>query len=340
MKFPIEYQVVEQVQANTNLLRSILSLRIATRRIASVPDGFVLVKMEAAPLNPSDIAFLQGSYNVRKSFPAVPGFEGAGSVVALGAGVDDCWLGRNVACFAGAEGDGSWAGYMLARPWQLIALDGTLSWDQMATFLVNPFTAHAMFQMALNDNAAVIAINAAGSRLAQWMRLFADQKEMKTINIVRKHQTAELLRSQGNSHVLVSTDEGFTEKFSELAHSLNCRIAFDAVGGSLGGIMLNAMPPKSRLVVYGGLSNQPLGELDVLGLIFKEKRIEGFDLNQWWASTSDKLKVVVAEQVTGLLKSGQIQTPISQVVEMKDIASGLRHYIGHMSEGKVLLRMG
>ncbi len=339
MNFPIEYQVVEQVHAQSNLLRVILSLRTGTRQINSVPDGFLLVRMHAAPFNPSDIAFLQGSYNVKKPLPAVPGFEGAGTVVAVGAGVDEGWVDSRVACFAGNEGDGTWAEFMLARTTQLIRVSGDLSWDQIATFLVNPYTAHALFQLALNDGAEAIAINAAGSRLADWLRLFAARIGLETINIVRKPQTAEFLIKKGCHYVLVSSDQDFTERYRTLTSTLNCRIAFDAVGGSIGGIMLSAMPRDSRLVVYGGLSNQSLCDLDVLELIFKGKQVVGFDLNRWWADNPRDVKTSVANEITQLMKSGEYQGQISQIVELKDVATGLKHYLGHMSEGKVLLRM-
>ncbi len=339
MNFPIEYQVVEQVMMQSNLLKAILSLRIGKRTLDAVPKGFLLVKMVMAPFNPSDIAFLQGSYNVKKALPAVPGFEGAGRVVALGEGVDAHWLGRKVACFAGNDGDGTWAEYLVARPDHLLMLDESLGWEQAATFLVNPFTACAMFGLALDAGTKCIALNAAGSRVSHWMRAIANNNNLKTINIVRKHSTRDQLISKGVENVMVSNDDRFLAEFQQIAHKFDCRMAFDAVGGSLGGQMLNAMPPESRLIVYGGLSNLPLAELDILGLIFKGKRVEGFDLNRWWANSSDTTKNTVAEYITELIGSGNISNHVSRIVDLVDIVSGLRHYLSHMSDGKVLLRM-
>lgn len=339
MNYPIEYQVVEQPSMQSNLLRTILSLRIGRRKVDSVPEGFMLVKMMMAPFNPSDIAFLQGSYNVKKALPAVPGFEGAGIVVALGEGLASEWLGRKVACFAGNDGDGTWAEYLLAKPDQVLAFDESLGWEQAATFLVNPFTAHAMFALAIDAGIGCIALNAAGSRVADWMRAFADRNKLETINIVRKAEVKDQLIDKGVKNVLVSNDEHFAEEFRRIAHELDCRMAFDAVGGNLGGQMLNAMPGNSRLIVYGGLSNLPLGELDVLGLIFRGKKVEGFDLNQWWVKSSMADKQLVAAEIAELIQDGSVLNQISQIVDLKDVASGLRHYLGHMSEGKVLLRM-
>ncbi|HMM12234.1 MAG TPA: alcohol dehydrogenase catalytic domain-containing protein [Bacteroidales bacterium] len=337
MNLPIEYAVVEQVTAQPNLLRTILSLTIGKRVIRYIPDGFVLVKMAAAPFNPSDIAFLQGSYNVKKPLPAVPGFEGAGIVVAVGDNVDGSLIGRKVSCFAGSEGDGTWAEYLLARPEQLLAFENDLSWEMASTLLVNPFTAWAMFELAKQSTTRTIALNAAGSRVAYWLRTFAQRYGISVIDVVRKPETAAQLVAKGSQYVLVSTDEKFQENFHHVTRQLDCTMAFDAVGGSLGAQMLNAMPPNSRLVVYGGLSNLPLGDLDVLGLIFKGKKVEGFDLNQWWASNSSETKLQVAREISLHMLSRDYQGQISQSVRLDDVVSGLRHYLGHMSQGKVLL---
>jgi NADPH:quinone reductase-like Zn-dependent oxidoreductase len=53
----------------------------------------VLPEMEAAPINPSDIAFIRGGYNIQKSLPAIPGFEGTGTIAGVGGQVDDKLIG-------------------------------------------------------------------------------------------------------------------------------------------------------------------------------------------------------------------------------------------------------
>lgn len=340
MNLPVEYQAVEQQSIQSNLLRTILSLRIARRVINTIPDGFVLVKMASAPFNPSDIAFMQGSYHVKKTMPAVPGFEGAGRVVLVGRGVDDALLGQKVACFAGKDTDGTWAEYLLARPSQLLVVDESMDWEQTATFLVNPFTASALFRLALDSGASAFALNAAGSSVAQWMRLLAKKQGMEVINIVRKPETQAKLLAGGCPHVLLQTDVHFEKELTRLSHALDCRIAFDAVGGKLGGLLLNALPDKSKLVVYGGLSNQPLGELDVLGIIFREKTVQGFDLNQWWASANAETKQKMANELDEVRKATNNPVNISQVFDIQNVVEGIRYYLGHMSEGKVLLRLG
>jgi NADPH:quinone reductase-like Zn-dependent oxidoreductase len=77
--------------------------------------GQVLVRIAAAPVNPSDLGFLRGSYGFQTPFPVVPGFEASGTVVAAGPGLlPRLWLGKRVACAVSATG-GTWAEYLVTR---------------------------------------------------------------------------------------------------------------------------------------------------------------------------------------------------------------------------------
>lgn len=75
--------------------------------------GQVLIRMAAAPINPSDLGFVKGSYGFQKGFPIVPGFEGSGTVVAAGSGLlPRLLVGKRVACSAALGG--TWAEYLVA----------------------------------------------------------------------------------------------------------------------------------------------------------------------------------------------------------------------------------
>lgn len=95
---------------NTSIPKSMLAVLIEENggppivREVPVPrpgPGEVLVRMAAAPINPSDLGFMKGAYGEHRSFPVVPGFEGSGTVVAAGRGLlPRLWLGKRVACSA------------------------------------------------------------------------------------------------------------------------------------------------------------------------------------------------------------------------------------------------
>jgi len=73
---------------NNNLIRALIGMKIEERSIPEPSEGQVQIKMEAAPCNPSDIAFLRGGYNVVKPLPCIPGFEGCGIITKVSEGIN------------------------------------------------------------------------------------------------------------------------------------------------------------------------------------------------------------------------------------------------------------
>jgi len=111
---------------------SYASLTLEERPTPHPGKGEVLVRMAASPINPSDLAALQGLYGVKKALPLIPGIEGCGTVVQIGPGIlARRLLGKRVACAAGA-GDGAWAEYMVAPALQCSPLPGSVNDEQGA----------------------------------------------------------------------------------------------------------------------------------------------------------------------------------------------------------------
>jgi NADPH:quinone reductase-like Zn-dependent oxidoreductase len=193
---------------NDNLLRAILGLKIEERAIRPLKENEVLVKMEAAPCNPSDIAFLRGGYNIIKPIPAVPGFEGTGIVVEAGTSSKNM-IGARVSCFVQEDSDGTWAEYFIARKRDCIVLKENLSMEQAACFSINPLTAYGMFETVKQTNCKTIIVNGAGGQVPGFLRVFARTSGIEVINIVRKEEHVEGLKKNNEKIVLNSTDENF-----------------------------------------------------------------------------------------------------------------------------------
>ena len=92
------------------------SITVAELPVPSPGPGQVLVRVAASPINPSDMMFIRGLYGFKKPLPAVPGFEGSGTVVEAGGGILPQLLqGRRVACHAAdpSIAGGMWAEYVV-----------------------------------------------------------------------------------------------------------------------------------------------------------------------------------------------------------------------------------
>jgi len=124
----------------------------------------------------------------------------------------------------------------------------------------------------------------------------------------------------------------------KLAYDLNATIAFDAVGGDGTGLLLNAMPPGSELVVYGGLSGKPLGMINPLDVIFKSKVIRGFNLGDWRTEVGETHFQKVSEELQELLINRVLSTKIQDTFSLDQVQYAIEQYIRNMSSGKILFQ--
>lgn len=307
-------------------------LTVEDRPVIAPRSGEVLVKIAASPLNPSDIMFTYGMYGIRKPLPTVPGFEASGTIIAVGEGVDASRVGQRVACFAGND-DGAWAEYMRIPVTAAFPVAETVSAEQAAMMLVNPLTARALIDMV--DGVHALVQTAAASALGKMIIRLAAEKGIATINIARRAESVAELQALGVEHALNSSDANFDHDFRELAKALNARIAFDAVAGTLTGRILHLMPRGSRMIVYGGLSLQPVN-ISIEDLIFRGKRVEGFWLSTWLPTLAPAHVMSIWHEEQARIDD-TYKTDVRARYPLEEIAAALADYEGQMSGGKVLI---
>lgn len=301
--------------------------------------GQVLVKVCASPINPSDLMFIQGLYGFKKPLPAVPGFEGSGTVVEAGPGMLGRFLkGKRVACAAADPkiSGGMWAEYVLTSAKLCIPLQKDVDLEQAATLLVNPFTAWALMDIARKGGHRAVVQTAAASALGRMIIRLGKRFSIPVINVVRRVEQVQLLRGLGAEHIVNSGDPEFEEGLRELCRKLGASIGFDAVAGEMSAVVMRAQPPGARLLVYGGLSLAP-SQADPASLIFEAKQLEGFWLSGWLQSKNMLSQLRVGRQVQSLLGS-DLKTDFQAKVPLQDASSALQKYAANMTAGKVLLK--
>lgn len=314
------------------------SLRIEKRPVPRPQRGQVLVKMSAAPINPSDLMFLKGLYGVLKPLPVVPGWEGAGRVVATG----DDWLsrlllGKRVACGAPDQHDGTWAEYLLTTSARCVPLSDTIDDESGAMLIVNPLTAWALMDTARRGGHRAFVQTAAASAVGRMLLRLSLHFGVEGIHIVRREEQVELLRTLGARYVFNSEAQDLDEQLRDACHQLNATIAFEAVSGMSAARVLRAMPTGSRLLLYGALSESPL-MADPRDLIFQRKRVEGFWLADWLARRSLWGQLRLTRQVQNAL-SDLLRSEVAGRYPLHAVHQALRDYQTSMTAGKRLLVM-
>lgn len=315
-------------------LGSYSSLAVEERPTPQPGRGEVLVRMAASPINPSDLASLQGLYAVQKPLPMVPGVEGCGTVVKAGRGfLARRLLGKRVACAAGA-GDGAWAEYMVAPATYCAPLPTSIDDEQGAMQIVNPYTAWAHLAIARQVSAHTIVETAAAGALGQMVNRLAGQRGVRVINIVRREAQVETLRALGARHILTSEAADFDRQLRDMCAKLGAQLAFDAVSGPMTARLLGALPAEARVVVYGGLSYEPIS-LDPGDIVFKQRRVEGFYLPSWIAHQRPLALLSMQRHLYQM--DNVTHTKVQLRAPLEDVQRAIATYEAGMSAGKVLL---
>ena len=231
-----------------------LQLTLAQVDTPAPGPGEVVVRIEAAPINPSDLGLLTGPADLstliaggdadlptatatipEKRMPgmkarldqAMPvGNEGAGTVVAAGEGADHL-LGKTVALIAGAM----YAQYRTVRVSDAFVLPDDATAAEGASVFVNPLTALGMVETMRIEGHSALIHTAAASNLGQMLNRICLADSVPLVNIVRSEEQASLLRDAGATHVCDSSTPDFQERLTDAVADTGATIAFDAIGG-------------------------------------------------------------------------------------------------------------
>lgn len=308
-------------------------LALGTIPVPRPGRGEVLVRMAAAPINPSDLRLISGPPGSELR-PIVPGLEGSGTVVEAGGGLlARLLVGRRVA-LASSQG-GTWAEYATAAASRCIPLLRHVSLEQGATLIVNPLTVLAFFDIARRDGHRAIINNAAASALGRMIVRLGQRTRISVINIVGRAEQTDVLKALGAEYVLDSSDPGFPSALRELAQRLRATLALDAVGGSQTQTLLASMPVGATLVAYAALAGEP-SAFNPRTVIGDDKKIVGFYLGTWMARRGLVRMAGDIVRVQRLIGT-DLQSPISRRVPLSAAQAALEAYRANMSAGKVLL---
>jgi NADPH2:quinone reductase len=244
-----------------------LKLELAQIEVPAPTSNEVLVRVEASPINPSDLGLLFGmadmstakasgtsdapmitadiAPNILKALTArlhhaLPdGNEGGGVVVAAGdSELAQSMLGKTVGILGGAM----YTQFRCVDAEQCLVMhEGTTSAEAASCF-VNPLTALGMVETMKAEGHTALVHTAAASNLGQMLNKICIADGVQLVNIVRKQEQVDLLTAMGAQHVCNTSDEDFMQQLTDALVETGATIAFDATGGGpLTGQILTAM---------------------------------------------------------------------------------------------------
>ena len=231
-----------------------LKLNLVPVTVDPPGDGEVVVRVQAAPINPSDLGLLLGpadlsgmvagrddhgptltapvpadrlgAMKTRLNKSMAVGNEGAGVVVAAGAGAE-ALLGKTVGMLGGAI----YTQYRKLPARDVIPLPDDATAADGASMFVNPLTALAFTEVMKRDGFTGIVHTAAASNLGQMLNRICLADGIPLVCIVRSDEQAALLRGQGATHVVDSSKPDYREQLEDALADTGATLAFDAIGG-------------------------------------------------------------------------------------------------------------
>lgn len=307
-------------------------------------SGEVSVRMIASPINPSDLMYLRGVYGLKPELPAVPGFEGVGIVEENGGGLLGRMLvGKRVAVINKEKGN--WCEKTVIPAKQAIPVPKFLSDEQAASFFVNPATAYLLTKNVLRvPRGEWLLQTAAGSALGRMVIKLAKREKFRTVNIVRREEQIEELKSLGADEVFCcpSTDENnlnrLQEQISRLTGEKGIRFAIDPVGGPLGSATIPCLAEGGRLIAFGTLSDLPLS-FSSRELMTKGTTVEGFWLGKYIQQLSLPKKLMLIRKITRMFKDGIIGSQVHNSYPLSEYREAVTTATNARGGEKVLLKM-
>jgi NADPH2:quinone reductase len=244
-----------------------LELSLATIPVPKPADDEVLVRVEASPINPSDLGLLFGMADMTSASASgtaespvvtatIPeglrkivaaragqslpvGNEGGGVVEAAGASEEaQALLEKTVGILGGAM----YTQYRVVKAKQCLMMHDGVTSAESASCFVNPLTALGMVETMKAEGFTALCHTAAGSNLGQMLQKICLKDGVDLVNVVRKQEGVDLLKGIGAKYVCNSSSDSFTEDLTDAFAATGAYIAFDATGGGkLASQLLTAM---------------------------------------------------------------------------------------------------
>ena len=307
-------------------------LRVESRPWPTPAPDEVLVQMRAAPINPADLNQIEGKYPVRPELPATPGFEGAGVVVDAGGNASTIPAGTLVIL---PHNLGTWREAVAVKASELVAVPPEIDPVHAAMLKINPMTAWRLLHDYVDLKKGDWLIqNAANSAAGRAVIQIARELGHKTVNVIRRAELIDELRSEGGDVVLVDS-ENLRDEVKSATSGAPIRLGLNAVGGESALRLANCIAPGSTLVTFGAMSLQPLKIPNGL-LIFKDLRFRGIWINKWYDNATMAERMEAFRPLFEMAKRGLLKTKVEKAYPLTEAKAAVAHAAQGKRSGKII----
>jgi len=304
------------------------------RRVQAGPPGAgqVALDIAACGLNFADLLMAAGKYQERPALPMTLGMELAGTVCALGAGVDHLSTGQRVAVFAGQGGLAQKGVFDAAR---CVLLPDAMPFNHAAAFQVAYGTAHVALdhKARLQPKETLLVLGAAGGVGLAAVEL-GKLMGARVIACARGDEKLAVAKAAGADDLVDSETRDLRGALRSLG---GIDVVFDPVGGDLFRAALRACNPEARIVIVGFASGD-IPQVPANHLLVKNITLMGY----YWGGYMRFRPKVLTDSLTRLFEwyaEGRLHPHISHSLPLERASEGLELLRKRVSTGKVIITM-
>jgi NADPH:quinone reductase len=310
-------------------------LRVADIEEPKPAADEILIDVHAASVTFMDCLLVSGRYQMRPPTPFVPGTEGAGVVVAVGAKVTKFSPGDRVAC-------GSWTGgyaeRMVAKEWKSVRLSADITFETAATVWHNYGTAYyALIERARTQPGELLFVTGAAGGVGLATVDFARHLGLRIVGGVGSDSKRALVRSYGAFDVINYRNEDLRSRIKSLTSGEGVDICLDIVGGAIFEQMARLMKWGGRLMPIGFTSGH-IPSVPMNLLLLKNYSMVGVFTGAWIEKFPDQA-TQMNDAIARLLDEGKLRPHVDRVLPLEQAKDAMGALADRVVQGRIVLKI-
>ena len=299
--------------------------------------GEVRIAVKALGLNRAESMFRSGHYLEQPRFPARLGYEAAGTVEALGEGVQGLKVGDAVSTIPAFSQNqyGVYGDTAIVPAFAVAKHPASLSWAEAAAVWMQYATAYgALIDIAGLKAGDTLLIPAASSSVGIAAIQIARMIGATPVALTRGSSKRKALLDAGAAHVIATEEQDLVAEAKKLTGGKGARIVFDPVGGPTVAKLTVAMAERGILFLYGALSTEPT-PLPLMDVVGKSLTIRGYVL---FEITGDPLRLERAKKfIVDGLSAGKLKPVVAKTFPLEQIVEAHRYMESNQQVGKIVV---
>lgn len=292
-------------------------------------EGQVVVRLSAVGVNPVDTYIRAGVYAKKPALPYTPGTDGAGTVIAVGAGVKTLKSGDRV--YTAGSLSGTYAEQTLCEEGQVHPLPSSVTFSQGAAMGVPYATAYrALFQKAHALPSERVLIHGASGGVGLAAVQLARAAGLEVFGTAGSVQGRKLASDNGAQHVFDHTRQGYLDELMQSTDGRGVDVILEMLANVNLGKDLTVLAPKGRVVVIGSRGAVEINPRDAMG---RDAIITGMML---WNASEMEMRSIHAALVAGLA-DGRLRPIIGKEIPLAEAPRAHEEVMKSGASGKVVL---